>query len=151
MRSDHLVDEADEEPQAISEPQVEDDEYNLQRGIQMTLESFQAPVGGVAIHKPDSGIIQKLPVEGKGKGIVSDEQATQSLLDLQKLKKKNTTGQYIFRRRTPATQDASTDTKIFNDDEEPGEEVSHTVALEERTVKLDKGQAGSDPGKTPES
>ncbi|GKF37881.1 hypothetical protein Tco_0114639, partial [Tanacetum coccineum] len=30
-RSDHLVDEADEEPQPALEPQVEDDEYNLQR------------------------------------------------------------------------------------------------------------------------
>ncbi|GKC46556.1 hypothetical protein Tco_1064278 [Tanacetum coccineum] len=151
-RSDHLVDEADEEPLAVSEPQVEDDEYNLQKGIQMTLETFQAPVGGVAIHKPNSGIIQKLlEVEGKGKGIISDEQAAQSLLDLQKPKKKNTTDQYIFHRRTPATQDASTDTKIFNDDKEHSEEVSYTVALEERTVELDKGQAGSDLGKTPES
>ncbi|GJZ03713.1 hypothetical protein Tco_0536988 [Tanacetum coccineum] len=33
---------------------VEDDEYNLQRGIQMSLESFQAPVSGVAIHEPAS-------------------------------------------------------------------------------------------------
>ncbi|GJY20338.1 hypothetical protein Tco_0392904 [Tanacetum coccineum] len=75
-RSDHLVDEADEEPQLVSKPQVEDDEYNLQRGIQMSLESFQAPVGEVAIRKPDSGITQKLPVvEGKGKGITSDELA----------------------------------------------------------------------------
>nr|GEV41229.1 hypothetical protein [Tanacetum cinerariifolium] len=32
------------------------------------------------------------------------------------------------------------DTKIFNDDEEHGKELSHTVALKERTVKLDEGQ-----------
>nr|GEV81949.1 hypothetical protein [Tanacetum cinerariifolium] len=32
-----------------------------------------------------------------------------------------------------------------------GEEVSNTVALEERTIKLDEGQAGLDPGKTLES
>ncbi|GJS08064.1 retrovirus-related pol polyprotein from transposon TNT 1-94 [Tanacetum coccineum] len=51
-RSDHLVDEEDEEDQPASEPQVEDDEYNLQRGIQMSVESFQAPVGGVAIREP---------------------------------------------------------------------------------------------------
>ncbi|GKB16394.1 hypothetical protein Tco_0850317, partial [Tanacetum coccineum] len=42
-RFDHLVDEADEEPQPTSEIPVKDDEYNLQRGIQMSLESFQAP------------------------------------------------------------------------------------------------------------
>ncbi|GKE20475.1 hypothetical protein Tco_1431987 [Tanacetum coccineum] len=123
-RSDHLVDEEDEEPQPASKPQVEDDEYNLQRGIQMSLKSFQAPVDGVAIHEPDSGIIQKLlEVEGKGKGTISDEQAAQSLLDLQKPKKKK----------------------------EHGKEVSNTVALEERTGKLNEDQAGSDPGKIPES
>nr|GEW24455.1 copia protein [Tanacetum cinerariifolium] len=151
--SDHLVDEADEEPQPVSEPQVEDDEYNLQR-----------------------------EVEGKGKGIVTDEQAAQSLLDLQKPKKKSTTDQYIFHRRTPATQDSSigpsaqshddtstnmvcdtpshadaktgadtekstskADTEIFNDNEEHGEEVSHTMDLEERFVELNKGHAESDP------
>ncbi|GKE11814.1 hypothetical protein Tco_1415365 [Tanacetum coccineum] len=37
-------------------PQVKDDEYNLQRGIQMSLESFQAPIDGVAIREPVSGI-----------------------------------------------------------------------------------------------
>ncbi|GJS78668.1 hypothetical protein Tco_0728549 [Tanacetum coccineum] len=40
-------------------------------------------------------------------------------------------------------------TEILNVDEDRGENVSNTVALEERTVELDEGQAGSDPGKTP--
>ncbi|GJT76135.1 hypothetical protein Tco_1042860, partial [Tanacetum coccineum] len=63
---------------------------------------------------------------------------------------------------TPSPADAETgantekytskaDTEIFNDDKEHGKEVSHTVALEKRTVEIDEGQAGSDPGKTPES
>ncbi|GKB01487.1 hypothetical protein Tco_0829531 [Tanacetum coccineum] len=102
-RSDHLVDEEDEEPQLASKPQVEDDEYNLQRGIQMSLESFQAqvgvvaPVGVVAICEPVSGITrQLLVVEGKGKGIATDEEEAQSLLDLQKPKKQSTTDEYIF-------------------------------------------------------
>ncbi|GJV98149.1 hypothetical protein Tco_1553401 [Tanacetum coccineum] len=43
------------------------------------------------------------------------------------------------------------DTEILNVDKEHGEEVSHRVALEERNIELDEGQAGSDPGKTPES
>nr|GEU47964.1 hypothetical protein [Tanacetum cinerariifolium] len=43
------------------------------------------------------------------------------------------------------------DTKILNVDEERGENVSNTVALEERTVELDEGQARSDPGNTLES
>ncbi|GJV95989.1 hypothetical protein Tco_1547566 [Tanacetum coccineum] len=186
-RSDNLVDKVDEESQPATEPQVEDDEYNLQRGIQMSLESFQEPIGGVAICEPDSGIIRKLPeFEGKGKGIVSKEQATQSLLDLQNPKKKGIMDQYIFQMQTLATEDASTgpsvqpqddtsvnvvydtsslidstndddnvadmelftskvDTEILNVDEEHGEEVSHTLAIKERTVEIDEGQAGPNP------
>nr|GEV88868.1 retrovirus-related Pol polyprotein from transposon TNT 1-94 [Tanacetum cinerariifolium] len=75
-----LVDEPDEEPQPDTEPQVKDEEYDLQQGIQMILESFQdhsqAPIGGVAFCKPEACITQKLPiVEGKGKVIATDEQA----------------------------------------------------------------------------
>ncbi|GJS13385.1 hypothetical protein Tco_0407857 [Tanacetum coccineum] len=104
-----LVDE-DEEVQHEPEPQIEDDEYNLQR------------------------------VEGKGKAIATDEQ-----------------------RWTPVTEEAYTgslaqpeddtegDTEILNVGEEKGEDVSNTVALEERRFELDEGQAGSDPGNTLES
>nr|GEV09024.1 retrovirus-related Pol polyprotein from transposon TNT 1-94 [Tanacetum cinerariifolium] len=53
-RSDRVVDEADEEPQPASEPPVDDDEYNLQRSIQLSLESFQPPIDGVAIREPAS-------------------------------------------------------------------------------------------------
>nr|GEW43974.1 putative retrotransposon protein [Tanacetum cinerariifolium] len=42
-------------------------------------------------------------------------------------------------------------TEVLNIDEEKGEELSNIVALEEKTAELDEGQAGSDPGKTPES
>ncbi|GJT21346.1 hypothetical protein Tco_0891283 [Tanacetum coccineum] len=164
-RYDHLVNEEDEEPQPASEPQVEDDEYNLQRGIQMSLESFQAPVGGVAIREPDSGIIRKLPeIKGKGKGIATDEQAAQSFLDLQKPKTKeprdDTSMNVVCDTPSPADADtgadteksnSEADTKILNVGEEQGEDDFNTVALEERIVKLDEGQAGSDLGKTPES
>nr|GEV71583.1 hypothetical protein [Tanacetum cinerariifolium] len=132
-RADPLVDEKDKEGQPASEPQVEDDEYNLQRGIQMSLESLQAQ-----------------DVEGNGKGIVSDEQAAQSLLNLQKPKKQNSTND----AETAADMEQSnneTDIEILNVVEERGKEVSNMVALEERTVKLDEGQAGLDLGKTPES
>ncbi|GJV91046.1 hypothetical protein Tco_1538859 [Tanacetum coccineum] len=198
--ADHLVEEEDEESKPATEPQVEDDECILERGIQISLESLheqgqgrQALISGVAIRKTDPGLIRELlEVEGKGKGIFSEEQAAQSLLDLQNPKKKSITHQYIFQRRTSATQDASTgpsaqpqddtsanvvydtsspadftndadnvddmelsttkaDTEILNVDEKNGEEVSHTVALEERNVELDEGQARSVPGKTPES
>ncbi|GJZ67790.1 hypothetical protein Tco_0631030 [Tanacetum coccineum] len=184
-----LVDEPDEEPQPSPEPQIEDDEYNLQRGIQMSLESFQAPIGEVAICKPTSGVVQSLPVvKGKGKSIATDEHVAQSLMELQQLKGKSTTDQYIFQRRTPVNEETSTgplaqlkddmsanivrdtpsppdaetsaevemsdskgDTKILNVGKEKGEDVSNTLFLEERTVKLDEGQAGSDPCNTLES
>nr|GEW31467.1 hypothetical protein [Tanacetum cinerariifolium] len=87
-RSDHLV---DEEPKPASELQVEDDEYNLQRRF-----------------------IRKLPdVEGKGKGNVTDEQVAQSLVDLQKPKKQNSTND----AETIADMEESnneTDTEILN-------------------------------------
>ncbi|GKC30380.1 hypothetical protein Tco_1037674 [Tanacetum coccineum] len=95
-----LVDVPDKETQPTPEPQIEDDEYNLQKGVTQSL-----PI-----------------VEGKGKGIATDEQVAQSLLELQQLKGKK-----------------------------KSEDVSNTVALEERTAELNEGQAGSDPGNTLES
>nr|GEW45622.1 hypothetical protein [Tanacetum cinerariifolium] len=99
-RSDHLVDEKNDESQPAFEPQVKDDEYNLQRGNQMSLESLQAPIGRVVAREPDQGFIRKL-------------------LDVEGIRK--------------------------------GEEVSNTVALEERNIELDEGQARLDHGKTLES
>nr|GEV64068.1 hypothetical protein [Tanacetum cinerariifolium] len=111
-RYDRLVDEEDEEPQPAyepqpaSEPQIEDDEYNLQRGIQPSV----------------------VPQDDTSANVVHD---------------------------TPSPADAETDadtnksnigadTEILDVDEEQGNDVSHTVALEERIVELDNGQAGSD-------
>ncbi|GJY25002.1 hypothetical protein Tco_0399728 [Tanacetum coccineum] len=144
-RYDLLVDEEDEEPQ------VEDDEYNLQRGI-----------------------TQRLPVvEGKGKGIATDEQVAQSLLELQKPKKQSTTDQYIFQSRIPATQDAPTgpsaqpqddtsanvvrdtpspadvetgaDTKKSNSE---GDTEILNVDEEREHVLMEEDQAGSNPGQS---
>ncbi|GKG25558.1 hypothetical protein Tco_0398704, partial [Tanacetum coccineum] len=77
----------------------------------MSLESFQvqghAHVGGVTIQEPVAGAIRPLPVvEGKGKGIVTEEQAAQSLLALHIPKRKSTTDQFILQRRTPTTEEA---------------------------------------------
>ncbi|GJR09916.1 reverse transcriptase domain-containing protein [Tanacetum coccineum] len=91
-RSDRFVDEADEEPQPTPKPQIEDDEYNLQRG--------------------------------KGKGIATGEQALEEI------------GAEV------EMSDSEGDIKILNVSEEKGEDVSNTVALEERTVELNEGQAG---------
>ncbi|GKC54568.1 hypothetical protein Tco_1077313 [Tanacetum coccineum] len=135
-RSSYQLADKEEEDQLKPEPQVEDEEYDLQRDV-----------------------------EGKGKSVVSDELAAQSLLDLQKPKKKSddTFANMVCDTSSPEDSinyaenvvemgqtNSDTRTEILKIEEEPCEEVSNTVALEERTVELDEGQAGSDPGKTPE-
>ncbi|GJT33547.1 hypothetical protein Tco_0923966 [Tanacetum coccineum] len=181
-----LIDE-DEEVQHEPEPQGEGEDFDLNRAIQMSLETFQAhgqaPVGGVTIREQVEEATRPLPtVKGKGKAIATDEQATQSLLALHTPKRRSTTDQFIFQRRTPATEKASTgpstqpqddasanivrdspspadadittitaNTEVLYAEDVQGEEISHTVVLEENIAELDEGQTGSYPGKTPES
>nr|GEV56655.1 copia protein [Tanacetum cinerariifolium] len=105
-------------------------------------------------------------VEGKGKAIPSEEQATQLLLALHTPKRKSTMDQFIFQRQTPATKEESTgpsaqpqdatSANIVREssspaDAETGEDVNDQVNLEEKTTELDQGRAGSDPSKTLES
>nr|GFA95086.1 hypothetical protein [Tanacetum cinerariifolium]GFA95092.1 hypothetical protein [Tanacetum cinerariifolium] len=105
-----VVDEPDEEP-AQSEPepklkhQDKGDEDDMELAIQMSLESIQAQsqahVGGVAIREPIAEATQPLPVvEGKGKAIVTEEQAAHLLLALHTPKSRSTTNQFIFQRLT---------------------------------------------------
>nr|GEV39397.1 zinc finger, CCHC-type [Tanacetum cinerariifolium] len=67
-------------------------------------------------------------------------------------------------RNSPSPADAETetsaasektniggDTEILQFNEEQGKDVDDLVNLEEKTDELDQGQAGSDPGRTPES
>ncbi|GKC68636.1 hypothetical protein Tco_1101234 [Tanacetum coccineum] len=117
-----MVDEPDEEPaQPEPEPepepeteyQGEGEEYDVERAIHISLESFQAQgqahVGGVAIRKLVAEATRPLPVaEGKGKAIATDKQAAQSLLALHTPKRRSTMDQFIFQRQTPATKEAST-------------------------------------------
>nr|GEU36963.1 hypothetical protein [Tanacetum cinerariifolium] len=166
---------------------------DMERTIQMSLESFQAQsqahVGCVAIQEPVAEATQPLPiVKGKGKAIVTKEQDAHSLLALHTPKRRSTKDQFIFQRQTPAIEvsssgssaqaqddtsanivcdspspdDAETcaasektnsrgDIKILQIDEEQKKDVDKQVNLEEKTDELDQGQAGSDPGRTPES
>ncbi|GKG42249.1 hypothetical protein Tco_0476547, partial [Tanacetum coccineum] len=63
----------------------------------------------VAIQELVAEAIRPLPVvEGNGKAIVTEEQAAQYLLALHTPKRRSTTDQFIFQRRTPATKEAST-------------------------------------------
>ncbi|GJU13299.1 hypothetical protein Tco_1135695 [Tanacetum coccineum] len=99
------------EPSGEGEDKGED--YDYKRAIKMSLDSFQvqsqALVGGVAIHEHVVEEIRKLSeVEGKGKAIVTEEQAAHSLLDLHKSKKKRATNQFIIQRCAPVTHDAIT-------------------------------------------
>nr|GEW75949.1 integrase, catalytic region, zinc finger, CCHC-type, peptidase aspartic, catalytic [Tanacetum cinerariifolium] len=171
-----LVDE-DKEAQHEPEHQGESADHDLQLAIKMSLDSFQeqgqAHVRGVAICEPVAEAIQQPPiVEGKGKRIATDKQA---ILVTEEAPEEAPTGpsiqlhddvfeQMIQDTSSPAdstnVQAKSVDfertnsgarTKILELDEEQGEEVTSTVALEEKTKKLDEAQAGSDPGGTPES
>ncbi|GKA86104.1 hypothetical protein Tco_0807815 [Tanacetum coccineum] len=137
----------------------------------MSLKSLKeqrwALVGGVAIREPDSRRIHRLPnVEGKDQYILhSQTPVTQDVtLDTSTSPstqpEDDTFANVVY--DTPSPTDAETgantegsnseaDTEILDFAEEKGEDVSNTVALEERTVKLDEGQAGSNPGNTLES
>ncbi|GJZ10310.1 integrase, catalytic region, zinc finger, CCHC-type containing protein [Tanacetum coccineum] len=84
-KSTKLVDEPDEEPaqpEPESEHQGEGEDYDVEQAIQMSLESFQAEghvyVRVVAIREPVAEATGPLlVVEGKGKAIVTEEQAAQ--------------------------------------------------------------------------
>ncbi|GJS00819.1 retrovirus-related pol polyprotein from transposon TNT 1-94 [Tanacetum coccineum] len=143
-----LVDE-EEQVHPEPKPQVEDEEYDLQRGIQMSLESFQAhgqaPVGGVAIHEPVAETTRQLPmVEGKGKGIVTDDQDALSLLDLHKPKKKSSTNQYVFQRRTLATEDASTRPSAQPEDDTSANIVHDTPSPTDVEIGVDMDKTNSE-------
>nr|GEY07706.1 reverse transcriptase domain-containing protein [Tanacetum cinerariifolium] len=74
--------------------------------------------------------------QGKGKGSATYEQAALSLLDLYKPKKKSADTDKMNREG---------DTEIQNSGEQQGEDVFKKVDLEEKTAKLDEGQARTDP------
>ncbi|GJU78371.1 hypothetical protein Tco_1275441 [Tanacetum coccineum] len=161
-RSFQLVDGPDEEPaQTEPEPEPEQEgkgeDYDMERAIQMSLESFQAQghahVGGVAIQEPVAKAIRPLPVvEGKATKEASTGPSAQPLDD--------TSANIV--RDSPSSVDAKTgarsdktssggDTKILQITEELGEDVEKQENVKEKTMELDQDQAGSDPGETHES
>ncbi|GKC61939.1 hypothetical protein Tco_1089537 [Tanacetum coccineum] len=93
-----LVGEPDEEP-AQPEPEPEPE---------LQGEAGHAHVGGVVIRESVAEATRPLlVVKGKGKAIVTEEQAAQSLLALHTPKRRSNTDQFIFQRRTPATEETS--------------------------------------------
>ncbi|GKG19131.1 hypothetical protein Tco_0376230, partial [Tanacetum coccineum] len=110
------------------------------------------PLPPVVIREPDTGKLQPLPeVPGKGKEKVGEEQAAQVLLNLQTLKKKSSTEQYIFQRRSQlptVTAGREESTSLYA---ELGLSGSDTESNEKmpsvgKSGNQDGDQARSDPG-----
>nr|GEX50128.1 hypothetical protein [Tanacetum cinerariifolium] len=121
-----LVDKPDEEqdqPEAVLEPQGVGEEYDLERAIHIS----------------------------KGKAIETKEQAAQSLLALHTPKRKSTTDQFIFQRRTPPTKEALTRPSAQPQDDTLANIVPMTPSSADAEIGVDTDKAGSDPGKTPKS
>nr|GEV27668.1 histone deacetylase 14 [Tanacetum cinerariifolium] len=134
----------------------EGDEDDMELAIQMSLESFQTQsqehVKGVAIREPVAEATRLiLMVEGKGKAIATEEQATHSLLALHTPKRRSTTDQFVLQRRTPVTEEASTGPSAQAQDDTTINIIRDSPSPAEKTDELDQGQARSDPGRTLES
>nr|GEV96941.1 histone deacetylase 14 [Tanacetum cinerariifolium] len=90
-------------------------------------------------------------VEGKGKAIATKEQAAQSLLTLNTLKRRSATDQFIFQRQTLATEEASTGPSTQPHDDTSANIVCETPFPINAKTGVNTNKAGSDPSKTLES
>ncbi|GJT49684.1 hypothetical protein Tco_0975841 [Tanacetum coccineum] len=128
-----LVDEEDEAQQE-PKPQGECDDPALELAKKLSLyahqEKGEAPVRGVAICERVAEEIQRLPnVEGKGKAIVTEEQAAiDSLIDLSKYKS-TLTDQFILQRRDQAPHDSTT-----RSSSQPQDDTSEKVIHESSSI-----------------
>nr|GEV33490.1 integrase, catalytic region, zinc finger, CCHC-type, peptidase aspartic, catalytic [Tanacetum cinerariifolium] len=137
-----LVDEPDEEP-AHSEPepklvhQGEGDEDDMELAIHMSLESFQAQIQAYI---------------GGRQTLVTEEASTRPSAQAQD----DTSVNIVSDSPSPADAETETgvaskktnsgdETEILLIDEEQGKDVDDQVNLDEKTDKLDQGQARSDP------
>ncbi|GJX04380.1 hypothetical protein Tco_0190296 [Tanacetum coccineum] len=142
-----LVDEPNEEPaqpEPEPEPEQEGEDYDMECAIQA---------------------IRPLPiVEGKGKAIITEEQAVESLLALHTPNRRSSTDQFIFQRWTLATEEASTrpsaqpqdDTSANIIHDSPSSinaeiDVDKLENIKEKIVELDQDHAELDLGETHES
>nr|GEW43305.1 retrovirus-related Pol polyprotein from transposon TNT 1-94 [Tanacetum cinerariifolium] len=105
ISSQRSEDESVAEKGPAKEPQVDEEEADVQRALEESLKSMydvpRGPLPPVVIREPESGKYQPLSeVSGKGKAKVAEEQVARDLLNLQKPKKKSPVNQYIFQRCT---------------------------------------------------
>ncbi|GJR79431.1 hypothetical protein Tco_0150216, partial [Tanacetum coccineum] len=130
--------------------------YNMKSSFQLVDKPDEEPAYSEPEPEPEQEDTRK------GKAIVTEEQAAQSLLALHTPKKRITTDQFILQRRTLATEDASFGPSTQTLDDISAniirDSLSHadakTGARSDKTcsgVELDQDQAGSDPGETLES
>ncbi|GJX91415.1 hypothetical protein Tco_0344741 [Tanacetum coccineum] len=155
-KSQQLVDEFVDEGIPLTEPGFGDLEADMQRAIEESLKdahgAHRGPLPPVVFRETDTGKYQPLPeVEGKGKEKVGAEQAARVLLNLQTPKKKSSTEQYIFQRRTSAPTEPSghdessslyAELGLTESDTESDKEVPPVV----KSGAPDEGQAGPNPG-----
>ncbi|GKA99524.1 hypothetical protein Tco_0827518 [Tanacetum coccineum] len=154
-----LIDEDEptqSEPEPESEHQGEGEEYDVERAIQMSLESFQAHgqthVGGVAIREHVAEATRPLPRQTPTTEEASTGPSTQP--------QDNASANIVHDSSSPADAETGADTDKTNNEgdteilqigEEQGEDVANVIDQEEKIAELNEGQVGSDPGKTPES
>ncbi|GKF60809.1 hypothetical protein Tco_0177595 [Tanacetum coccineum] len=140
-----LVDEFADEGVLITEPRIDDEEADFQRGMELSLKDL----------------------EGKGKEKIIDEQVAHTLLDLNTPKKKSSADQYILHKRTletteptgPSSQPEDEGITMTNSETESDEivtpvnkekDASNRELTEINDGVQDEGQAGSNPGKQDE-
>ncbi|GJX77906.1 hypothetical protein Tco_0324717 [Tanacetum coccineum] len=132
-------DEAQQEP----ETQGEGDDHALELAKKLSLDAHQEKGEGVAIRKRvDEEIQRLLDVEGKGKDIITEEQAAHSLIDLSKKKMVHESSSTTDSERTENGTEA-TAPKV---DKEQGEVASIIVTSGVGIFVRTENQAGSDPG-----
>nr|GEW15211.1 hypothetical protein [Tanacetum cinerariifolium] len=161
-----LVDEPDEEqdqPEVVPEPQGAGEEYDLERAIQMSLESFlvhgQAHVGDVATREPVAEATRPLlVVKGKGKAIATKEQrqilATDEAFTGPSTQPQDDTFANVV-CETPSPTNAKTGAdmdKVISEGDAEILNIDLGKTPESRPPpdddKMDEDQARSDPGKS---
>ncbi|GKE06558.1 hypothetical protein Tco_1398576, partial [Tanacetum coccineum] len=136
-----LVDEFADEGVPITEPRIDDEEADFQRGIELSLKDLEARNQG-----PACTVV------------------AHTLLDLNTLKKKSAINQYILQKRTtetakptrPSSQPKDEGITMTNSETESDEivtpinkekDASNRELTEINAGVQDEGQAGSNPGK----
>ncbi|GJY52041.1 hypothetical protein Tco_0442888 [Tanacetum coccineum] len=98
------------------------------------------PAKPTPLQNTEKEAIRPLPVvEGKGKAIVTEEQAAQCLLALHTLKRRSTTDQFTFQRQTPGTEEAS-----IRPSAQPHDDTSPNIVCDSLSSADAETGAGSD-------